>query len=297
MTATHLSEKARAALDLPVNERKEYVQRERWIGYPRALEIIKKLEDLLAHPPKRRMPNLLIVGETNNGKTTVVDRFCSKHPEYDNPEGDGITLPVLSIQAPPSPDEGRFYNTILEKIHAPYKPNDRVDKKQFQSIRILSQTHTRMLILDEFHHIIAGNTNKQRNFLNTVKYLGNELQIPLVGVGTRLAFNALHTDEQLSNRFEPMILPRWKMGKEYLQLLASFECMLPLKKPSKLAETETALKLLSMSEATIGELSTILVTASIKAIEDETECITKKLLNSIRWVQPSERKRAEKQIA
>lgn len=287
---THLNEQARAALGLSDSERMDRVRHARWIGYTKAKEMLDKLDDLLTYPKRHRMPNLLIVGDTNNGKTMIINRFHQKHPAYDNTDGDGITLPVLVIQAPPVPDEVRFYNAILEKLFAPYKSSDRVDKKQFQVIRILTRLRTRMLILDEIHHIIAGNQNKQRHFLNTIKYLGNELQIPIVGVGTKDAYNAIQTDPQLANRFEPVVLPRWQMGTDYLKLLASFERMLPLKKPSNLVETSMALKLLSMSEGIIGELSAALTNAAVTAIKNGTESINGKTLDSLAWIQPSERK-------
>jgi hypothetical protein len=286
----HLNEAAKAALESEDSERIDRVRSARWIGYTRAKRVLAKLDSLLTHPKQHRMPNLLLVGDTNNGKTVLVNRFEKLHPARDNPEGDGISVPVLYVQAPPTPDEGRFYNTILEKIFAPYKPNDRVDKKQFQTIRILSNIGTRMLIVDEIQHVLAGNLNKQRNFLNTVKYLGNELQIPIVGVGTEDAFNAIQTDPQLSNRFDPAILPRWEMGNEYLKLLASFERMLPLKKPSNLIEKGLSIKLLSMSEGVIGEISAVLSKAAVKAIETGGEHIGPKVLDSIDWTRPSERK-------
>jgi len=289
VTAHHLTETARATLTLSDAERISRIRSARWIGYTRAKQILEKLENLLTYPKKHRMPNLLIVGETNNGKTMTVNRFQTLHPPSEEPEG--IVLPVLVVQAPPTPDEVRFYNTILETLVAPYKPRDRIDTKQFQAIRILTRIQTRMLIIDEIQHIIAGNLNKQRNFLNSIKYIGNELQIPIVGVGTQEAFNAVQTDRQLANRFEPALLPKWQMGKEYLKLLASFERMLPLRKPSNLIGNTLALKLLSMSGGIIGELSEILSRAAVKAIETGGECITAKLLESIDWTHPLERKR------
>ena len=41
-------------------------------------------------------------------------------------DGDGVIVPVLAIQAPPGPDESRFYNTILEVLIAPHNPRERV---------------------------------------------------------------------------------------------------------------------------------------------------------------------------
>ncbi len=287
----HLNESAAKLLELGNDERIERIRSPRWIGYPRAKEILAKLEDLLVYPKTHRMPNLLIVGDTNNGKTMLVERFSQLHPSYDAPGDDAIVAPVMIVQAPPVPDESRFYSNILEQLFAPFKYNDRIEKKQYQALKLLRYINLKMLVIDEIHSILAGNLNKQRMFLNALKYLGNELQIPIVGVGTKDALRAVQTDPQLANRFEPAVLSRWNMDTEFLRLLASFERMLPLRKPSVLHEQSLALKLLTMSEGYIGELSTLLVRASIKAVETQKECIDAKLLDSVDWVAPSERKR------
>lgn len=287
----HLSASAAEWLALPAAERIEKIRSPRWIGYPRTKAILAKLEDLLAWPKSHRMPNLLIVGDTNNGKTMLIQRFRSLHPAYDNPEGAGVRVPVMVIQAPPTPDEGRFYNAILELLFAPYKPNDRVDKKLAQVIKLLRYVELRMLVIDEIHHILAGNLNRQRGFLNVIKYLGNELQVPIVGVGTKDAFRAIQTDPQLANRFEPALLPRWAFDTDFLRLLVSFERMLPLADPSNLHETGLATKLFSLSEGYLGELSTLLTQAAAVAVESGQERIDAKLLDGLRWVSPSERRR------
>jgi type II secretory pathway predicted ATPase ExeA len=288
---SHLNDSVAKQLDLSNAERIEKIRSPRWIGYPRAKVVLAKLEDLLVYPRSHRMPNMLVVGDTNNGKTMLVQRFCSLHPADNNPSGDGVHVPVLFVQAPPVPDEGRFYNAILELLFAPYKPNDRVDRKQFQVIKLLKYVGLRMLVIDEIHHIMAGNLNKQRTFLNVLKYLGNELQVPIVTVGTRDAFRALQTDSQLANRFEPVLLPRWEFDTDFLRLLASFERMLPLREPSLLHNTALSAKLFSMSEGYIGELSRLLTMAGVYAVESGKERIDEKVLNAIDWVSPSDRKR------
>jgi GTPase SAR1 family protein len=57
------------------------------------------------------MPHLLIVGDTNAGKTLLANRFVQVHPADDNPAGEAAIVPVLAIQWPPGPDEGRFYKS------------------------------------------------------------------------------------------------------------------------------------------------------------------------------------------
>ena len=164
------------------------------------------------------------------------------------------------------------YDTIMEKVACPFRHNDSPGRKQFQVITVLRRVGLRLLIIDEIHHVLAGSLLQQHNFLNTIKHLSNELQMPIVGVGTREAFNAIQTDPQLANRFEPVFLPRWSIGDRlkpeidpYLQLLASFECLLPLNRPSNLTRPALALKILSLSEGLIGEVSAILTKAAVKA--------------------------------
>lgn len=288
---SHLNESTAQLLTLPNRERIERIRSPKWIGYPVAKDILGKLEDLLLYPKTHRMPNLLIVGETNNGKTMLVNRFRKQHPALDNPEGNGVSVPVLVIQAPPVPDEGRFYDTILDALFAPYKPNDRVDKKLTQAIKLLNYVGIKMLVIDEIHHILAGSLNAQRAFLNVIKYLGNEIKIPIVGVGTKDAFRAIQTDPQLSNRFEPAVLPLWSMSDEFLRLLMSFERMLPLKRASNLHQPSLAAKLHSMSEGYLGEVSGLLSKAAVQAVESGKEHIDAGLLDSLGWAGPSERKR------
>ncbi|MBM94403.1 MAG: AAA family ATPase [Oceanospirillaceae bacterium] len=290
-TFNHLNVVAQEALQLPDAERIAKIRSDRWIGYPRSKQVLAKLEDLLIYPRTQRMPNLLLVGDTNNGKTMLAQRFCKLHPADDNPSGDGIQVPVLMVQAPPVPDEGRFYNAILELLFAPYRASERVDKKQFQVIKLLRYIDLKVLIIDEIHHILAGNMNRQKAFLNVIKYLGNELQISIVGVGTKDAFRAMQTDPQLSNRFEPVTLPRWEMDHDFLRLLASFERMIPLKNTSGLTQQDLASMLYSMSEGYIGELSRLLSSASVAAIHSSDEKISLSLLKSVDWTPPSKRKR------
>lgn len=286
----HLNPALLPLLDQPAAKRIRELTLSPVIGYPLAKKAIDRMDDLLVHPPTHRMPNLLLVGSTNNGKTVIADRFLKQHPAYTLPGEDFVRIPVLMVQAPPVPDEKRFYNGILERLFTPYKINDKIDRKQYQVIKLLANVQAKMLIIDEIHHILAGNLTKQRGFLNVIKYLANELQIPIVAIGTKDAFRAIHTDPQLANRFEPHVLPRWRDGDDYRRLLASFEHNLPLKKASYLERDELSTKILTMSEGTLGEISAVLRLAATQAIHNGQEQITTKTLERMDWLAPSQRK-------
>ncbi len=119
-------------------------------------------------------------------------------------------------------------------LNAPYRPQETAARRQVQVLRLLRGIGLQMLVIDEVHHLLAGHYAKQRRFLNVLKYLGNELQIPLVGVGTLDALRAVQTEPQVASRFDPIALSGWQWSKEFLVLLASFERLLPLRERSHL---------------------------------------------------------------
>lgn len=221
----------------------------------------------------------------------LINHFCGLHPKRDNPGEDAIDLPIVLVQAPPSPEESRLYNAILEYMHAPYRPQDKADNKQFQIMKIFPQIGVKMLIIDEIHHVLAGTQQKQRNFLNVMKFLGNELQIPIVAVGTRDAFQAIQSDLQLANRFEPALLPLWKLDDDYRRLLASFERGLPLKNVSNLAGMKLAQRIYGLTGGHIGEIFRLVARAAVDSIREGTECITSATLDKVDWIPPIKRKR------
>ena len=71
-------------------------------------------------------------------------------------------------------------------------------------------TGVRLLVIDEVQNLLSGSRLQQRRLLNLLRWLGNELQIPLVAVGTAEALHAIQSDDQLANRFTPFGLPPWK---------------------------------------------------------------------------------------
>jgi len=73
----------------------------------------------------------------------------------------------------------------------------------------LADIGTKLLCIDEVHHLLAGSQREQRRALNLLKFVANELKIAVVAVGTHDAFHAMQIDSQVASRFEPLLLPRW----------------------------------------------------------------------------------------
>ncbi len=289
----HLHPSVRPYLKLSNPARIERIQSACWIGYSRAKTILDRMEALFTRPRGPRMPGLLIVGGSNQGKTTLLNRFCSRHPVVDQPEAEHVQMPVVKIQCPPGPDEKRFYTALLDALYQSDTTSIRTHaaEKHRQAKRIMEKVGTRVLLLDEIHNVLAGPTNRQRYFMNVLKFLSNDLCLPLIAAGTSDALNALTTDPQLSNRLLPVALPRWEDGTEFLRLLTSLERLLPLKKPSNLKGSSLSAEILSLSEGVLGEAVSLLTQAACEAVTSGEECITLKILRSLDFVRPSRRRK------
>lgn len=286
---SHLLPAAQGLARLPASERIQRLRADRWIGYPRAVEALNRLEALYAWPNKQRMPNLLLVGPTNNGKSMIVEKFRRTHPARTDTDLEHI--PVLVVQMPSEPSAIRFYVSLLAAMGAPLRPRPRLPEMEQLALALLRKVGVRMLVIDELHNVLAGNSVNRREFLNLLRFLGNELRIPLVGVGTREAYLAIRSDDQLENRFEPMLLPPWEANEDCCSLLASFAASLPLRRPSPIATLDMARYLLTRSEGTIGELAHLLMAAAVAAVESGEEAINHRTLSMADYAGPSERRR------
>ena len=293
-SGAHLSEKAKQLLTATDAERIRAIQTGTWIAYPTVTAILTRLETLLAYPPVVRMPNMLLIGVSNNGKSSLLTHFHSKHPTTLNPEEEATVAPIVRIDAPSRPNTTDFYNRILQALMAPYRPSAPEPEKCYQAKVLFKTLGVRMLIIDDIQHLIAGSTNKQREFRNALKTLGNETQVTIVGAGTEDALTAFNTDPQLSNRFKPALLPLWTLDNEFGSLLATLERRTPLKKASNLVEPNMAQKILAMSEGILGEICDLLKQVAETAILNGDERITEKLLNATDWTLPSKRKQKPK---
>jgi hypothetical protein len=287
---SHLTTTAQAAAVLPDAERIARIRAERWIGYSRAREALAKLEELLTHPVRQRMPNLLLIGPTNNGKSMLIEKFRRTHIVEPAPHAEAEIIPVVTMQMPSDPSISRFYALLLTRLGVPLHGRRKVIDLEGMALRVLRAVGMQVLVIDELHNMLAGNSSVRREFLNLIRFLGNELRVPIVGVGTREAYLAIRSDDQLENRFEPVILPLWQEGPELMALLASYAASFPLRQRSTLDQPALAAYILARTEGTIGEITMFLTRAAIAAIDSGEEALTRKTLMLAEYASPSERR-------
>ena len=275
----HLQAPSRVLAELSAQERIAWIRQDRWIHYPRAQRILEQLADLVDYPPRDRMPCLVIFGSTGMGKTRVVQKFLRDNRAHFDRRLGRTRTPVVSIQMPPTPSERDLYEEILSAMGGVFSHGTSVTILRHRIRTLARQLEVRMLIIDEIHSLLAGTFREQRVILNAIRFLANDLRIPLVCLGTEEANQALMTDQQLADRFAAAELPTWENDAYFEQLLLSFESILPLRLPSELRDPKIHQRILSLTEGVLGRICKLIETAAIEAIRSGEERIALALLN------------------
>jgi len=266
-------------------ERLQFIRQQKFIRYQKAETVLKRMQELMDEPTKERMPALLLLGDSGNGKTSIARKFVEMHTfepsdpnDYFEDEGD---LPVLFVQAPIGPNASDLYDNILRALDVPSR-RDSKSVKEGQIEHYFRVLNVRMMIVDEIHNILSGTVPKKKEFMNALKNLSNSLQIPIVLIGIKDALNAVNTDLQIRSRFKPIMLNRWGFDREYLILLKSIEKTIPLKKPSLIYRDERfARAILDKSNGLFGEIMGIISMLAKEAIVSGREKMAYDMLKSL----------------
>lgn len=150
------------------------------------------------------MPCLLLHGATGTGKTRILQKFLRSHASVFDEATGTSRMSVVAIQMPPHPNETHLYEEILVSIGAvlPYGPSTGLLRNRVRTL--CRQMNVRMLVIDEIHCLLAGTYREQRIILNCLRFLANDLRIPLICAGISEAKTALSQMNNLQTALRPL---------------------------------------------------------------------------------------------
>ena len=259
------------------DDRISLIQLDIWIGFPRAEQVLDRLQNLIEAPRQTRMPGLLVHGASGIGKTMIARNLSRRYaPEYDPMAGVTHT-PLLLLQAPPAPDERRYYLHILAAVGAPATAiavrSQNVASLEVRVIALLRDLGLRIIMIDEVHNLLAGTHREQRRFLNVLRYLSNELEVSLVCFGVSEAVDAIRGDVQLARRLDEYHLPNWRDDSEFSNMIQTLIAAMPLEKKSNL-KVKSLRQILALTGGITSRVFSLVKDLAIDAIRSSEECIT-----------------------
>lgn len=265
-------------IDADNKVRIDFIKQGAFVEYQMIDIVFQEILDLLDQPIRPRMEGLLIVSPTGNGKTTMTFKFIDKYaPSIGN---------IVYVETPERTTLKEFYVEILNTLGYPAKSTRSTGDLRRKILTGLRNQNVKMLFFDEIHHLLDSRRDHKKDILNGLKSLNNKAQIPIVLIGIETAKEILDLDKQVADRYPALEIPLWEIDSdEYYNLLATFEALLPLKKPSNLHSTKIANRIHILSKGRIGRIATIIRKCGIRAIRNGDERITYRLLNSMpfRW--------------
>lgn len=281
---------AEKALSLPPPQREDFVKKKFWINYDDAVKVLEELDLLLKATPEDRMPCLLTIAESNNGKSDLFDYFRKKHPPVGDDNGNAVSIPLLCVSAPASPDEAEFLSNIITEFGVPFNPAQKPRLLLAQALRLIHEYKVRLLLIDEFNQIGTGTAGKQRHFLHRLRLFSKAARISIAGAGTPESIGLTTLDRQFKTRFPLFPLRRWKKGEDRtLSLLAAIECRLPFPEWSNLDSISFSNRLIDESEGTIGDLIELTEKMACYAISVGASRLTVEMIKDVGWIKPSQR--------
>lgn len=278
MTNDHLSESTRAFLESLTNDpgneaRIMNIKEDKWVSYSFAELLLTGVDDLIKNPRVIRPQGLLVSGDSQFGKSSFIERIKVLYKDTENSKLQTIKR-VAAFEMPGDPSIGRFLNVLLTQgLSKPEFITRNTDSLLRHTMFELQEAGVEMILIDEIQHIGNCQPRQLTVLLATIKSLVNRTKIPIVAFGIDDAAEIISKDEQLYSRFLRVDLPEFTSGHELKCLLATYESILPLKKPSNLAEDDLHYAILGRTNGSIGELTRLLQEAAVLAIKSGDEFI------------------------
>lgn len=270
----HLSPSAQEWVHLSAAERIARMRMRRYIDFPRCRYVLDLMADQLTRPPGSLKVNILVWGESGQGKSTIMKKYLRDHPAVFDAAVGVRRTPVVAVEMPPMCDVRWLYFELLSAVDAPTTTaRANLPLMADRIVKLYRMMEVRQIVIDELHNMLNGSVRQQRSLLAVIRHLSNTLEIPLVLFGTQDAREALMHDRQLARRFRFISLPTWDPGDEFNALVGSIIRSLPLRRPSQL--TARALRMLAThTQGVTAHVFETVTELGVRAIETEEERIT-----------------------
>ena len=285
LEASHLDEKVVPVLSLSVAERARHILSDVTLYHPNFLGLLNEAEWMVREPRRSRARGIFLAADPGMGKTLLSQELARMFPMQNRPRdslNEGAWCAV-SISMSGARRTKAVLNRILEATGAPIGKTVTIGDQEIAVVAHLRRLNCGLLILDETQDLLGAQETEQLRVMEVIKYLMNELSLPVLALGTNPESTPFKLDPHLAARFEIMPLPAWEVGDDLATFLSDYERTLPLKRASGLSKKSIQELLVKRTGGITDGILRCLRNAALWAMVDGTERITVELLGRARY--------------
>jgi hypothetical protein len=216
--------------------------------------------------------NLLVLGESGTGKTTLARMFTRCYPKQVLLEGD--VVPVLYVPVPPAATIAGTVECVLAQLGDVEPQRGTVSAKTARAAKLARGCKVEMLLFDEAQHIQdRGRSNTQYFVGDWLKSFMDALDLPVTMLGLPRTEGLLRVNEQLRRRFTrrmsmAVLQPDgMNAGENSLQLLVDLAACLTLPiNPHPMDWRELGFRVQFATDNRIAYIKQLLVCAYQRAV-------------------------------
>ncbi|MCO6004033.1 TniB family NTP-binding protein [Actinoallomurus purpureus] len=229
---------------------------------------------------------LIVSGAWATGKSTAIKQLGRTHElrvRTQYPEDDRI--PVVYVTTPPKGSPRKLAAEFARFLGLPaiVKPRYNVTDIADVVCQVLTDARTDLVIVDEIHNLNLG-TSAGEDMSDHLKYFTEHLPATFVYAGINVEREGLFTGVRGKQIAARCVLTRtgsFPYKQEWKDLVATFEQTLRLHDHTTGTLVGLSKYLHQRTSGVISSLSHLVRAAAIKAILDESEQITRQLLDTI----------------
>lgn len=264
-----------------------------FVLYPRIRTIARALQRLLVYgnagassgSPARC---ILLVGNSGSGKTTLLKKFASQHSP--RREGNRLICPVLYVEVPSNCKTGFLAEKIMRALQVPEAIALRgtAAAKTERAKHYLREQGVRMLILDEFQHMLKSDNQKVIfEAADYVKSLLNEGICSFVLAGTDAAKKVYEANPQLQRRSfgaHELRAFDWFVPEDrkfFLHILAHHQKHFPLELETPLYAEKMAYRIHTIAKGNLGRAIDFIFAVATRAVDEGLETVPVSLFREV----------------
>lgn len=206
--------------------------KDRFVNTKFTEQVFKEMDFIfqMAELKKQRPSNLMLIGDSGAGKTSLINEYCRKRPFSKKRRTNGILVTkYVAMEMPVAPTEKKFLEVLIRAIGG-----STGSKPEYSFDTIVEKIGLKAIIIDEFHNLLGAQKNNLVNTLNQLKRITNVPRVSLIIAGTPAITRVLEFDEQFDKRFQRVVLPNWSESKDFKHFIVNYLACLPIELPDKL---------------------------------------------------------------